>query len=293
MISEVEQILKGKVVTTVDYENNKKIIGIGQATLTPTADSPAPLSKQGAFEVVVSNQDTLASAAEKVLGIDTNNAVPIIDPAVLEQQTTNRDFIIPEPQTTENVISVAPVFLDNEGANLENEEVKVEAEEALDTPVIPPFDTTFNPNELPPVSTESVVGAEPLGVNDALFQQPTLEEVTADVTNNENDIKPLNTELPNVGHIEEPQVLENVDLVDSIKNKYKEILINEINEYLKVIVPKVLEEMSIELNSSQELAPVNASEASVINEVVESGINQINSIVENQALVEEPPAMSM
>ena len=51
MISEVQNILRGSVLSTVQYDTSRKLIGVSTANLVPAANGVAPLSKQGAFQV--------------------------------------------------------------------------------------------------------------------------------------------------------------------------------------------------------------------------------------------------
>jgi hypothetical protein len=302
LTSELEEVLKGKVVSTVDYTNNKKVIGISETTLTPTANGPAPLSKQGAFEAKVQELDTLASAAEKVLGYDSNNAVPILDPMAPQQGTEKRDFIIPEPQADDNVLSVAPVFLDNEGARLATlEEEKEKETKVPEEPLTPSFDVSFNPNDLPPVIGEGVIAAEPAGVNENLFSQAPSDVVPQVVAPSDIDVtRPLNAELPNIEVQESvdqtPQtapVSNNAESADIIIAKYNEVLISKVTEYLNNILPDILKDMLRDLNKGQEPISINRTESAVINQTVEDGINRINSAIEPAELIEQPPSMSM
>ena len=50
MISEVEKLVKGRLVATDEYENTKKVIGVSNSNLTPGEDGFCLLGKQSAFK---------------------------------------------------------------------------------------------------------------------------------------------------------------------------------------------------------------------------------------------------
>ena len=64
MISEIDNISKGRVEATVEYDSNKKLIGVATSNLLPGVDGLPPLAKQGAFEKVKEATSTDVSAMD-------------------------------------------------------------------------------------------------------------------------------------------------------------------------------------------------------------------------------------
>lgn len=184
MTSEIQAILKGMVVKTTEFESNKKIIGISQTNITDTQAGPAPLSKQNGFAPAeVESQETLASAAEKVLGFNPNQAVPIQDPNSKEPV----GFKLPEPEKVTGVTDLPPVFVNDaqELNKLVDQNALTESTANFSQKVIEPLmesistannntvpaeiDQTITPETLPPTINGPVVGTEPTGDMSSLF----------------------------------------------------------------------------------------------------------------------------
>lgn len=175
MTSEIENIEKGIVVSTIEFDANKRIIGIGTPTITPNPTTGiAPLSKQTAFVPEV--KENLAQVAEKVLGANPNQAVPIQEP--LGNQTVP---VIPTPTLNDSITNQAVnVEIPTDLGNLSPikdatepikstiaemtkpmapviEEPKIEAPEVV-VPIAEPI-----------ASPQEVMATEPTGINEQLF----------------------------------------------------------------------------------------------------------------------------
>lgn len=188
MISEIENIEKGIVVSTIEYDANKRIIGIGTPTITPNPTTGvAPLSKQSAFIPEV--KENLAQVAEKVLGANPNQTVPIQEPAIGQPATVIPTPTLNDPITTEAVNVEIPTELGNLSTvkdmtkpiknsitelakSIPNPEQKIESSEL----VVPVAEPVATPQE--------VLATEPTGINENLFATNptgTVETTPADI----------------------------------------------------------------------------------------------------------------
>ena len=173
MISEIENIEKGIVVSTIEYDANKRIIGIGTPTITPNPTTGvAPLSKQTAFVPEV--KENLAQVAEKVLGANPNQTVPIQEPAVGQPATAIPTPTLNDSITTEAVKVEIPTELGNLSTVKDvTEPIKNSITELAKS--IPNPEQKVETNELvvpvaEPVATpQEVLATEPTGINEGLF----------------------------------------------------------------------------------------------------------------------------
>lgn len=187
MVSEIENLEKGIVVSTIEYDANKRIIGIGTPTITPNPTTGiAPLSKQTAFVPEV--KENLAEVAEKVLGANPNQAVPIQEP------TSGQSTTIPTPTLNDSISTEAVnVEIPTDLGNLSTVKEVAEpiknsiAEIAKSMPA--PTETKVEVPEIAvpvaePVATpQEVLATEPTGINEQLFASaPTSTESIAAVT---------------------------------------------------------------------------------------------------------------
>lgn len=180
MVSEIENLEKGIVVSTIEYDANKRIIGIGTPTITPNPTTGiAPLSKQTAFVPEV--KESLAEVAEKVLGANPNQAVPIQEP------TLGQPAAIPTPTLNDSISTEAVnVEIPSDLGNLSTvrevtEPIKNSIEEIAKS--IPnPAETKVETPEIAvpvaePVATpQEVLATEPTGVNEQLFASAPAEQ---------------------------------------------------------------------------------------------------------------------
>lgn len=201
MVSEIENLEKGIVVSTIEYDANKRIIGIGTPTITPNPTTGiAPLSKQTAFVPEV--KESLAEVAEKVLGANPNQTVPIQEPTLGQPTTiptpTLNDSISTEavnveiPSDLGNLSTVKEVAepIKNSIAEIAKsipspEEKKVEVPE-IAVPVAEPVATP-----------QEVQATEPTGVNEQLFASaptPAQAQIQPDIPT--ETIAPITPSVP-------------------------------------------------------------------------------------------------
>lgn len=201
MISEIENLQKGIVVSTVEYDTNKRIIGIGTPTITPDqVTGISPLSKQTGF--IKEEPANLAQAAEKVLGVEQSMGVPIEEPIPQVQpqmQTINDNMNSVQPQTFAETVTPAmnPLPVPEVGELVSTNPVQVEISPELNSvpggnsfvkplnevvaPIAEPILDALNrqaiqPEVVPqlepveePVVRETVLATEPVGINDEMF----------------------------------------------------------------------------------------------------------------------------
>lgn len=235
MISEVDNIIKGRVVNTMENDANKRIIGISDASVK-SADgvSPAPLSKQGAF--TVEQTENIAQISEKILGgqeagVEVTDGMPDVAPVPVSVEP------IAEPVHTETVDAVAVEMGNTDSlAGLQNpltspvqsvpgmtdEEVAAQQTglDKLSEAVSPILDSVMNitpPPEIPvgvelPANEEAVVATEPTEVvADALFASAPSTTVDSEpVATDEVVPNPLPEPAPMPGEDAAPEVTEEV-----------------------------------------------------------------------------------
>ncbi len=166
MTGEVQNILKGSVVTTVEYDTGRRLIGVSTSNLIPGANGVAPLSKQGAFQVP-EKADTMETvdfvqAISNVQGQDDIIAetvdLPMLDqqPAPLKEPV-HSDVITENPVQVENTASMGSF-------DLPSIEMPIQPEQPVEevTPVA--MDIQM------PQMTEAIVADEPTGTNDQIFE---------------------------------------------------------------------------------------------------------------------------
>ena len=179
MTSEVENIKMGLVVTTTDFDNNKKIIGVNDANITPDENGVSPLGKQNAFikEEKIEQFDAVAPAdaqpaVEETLDFGPKTTVEApaesaVPAAAEPPKSEGPKFVLPEALVSDTVdapaVDVAPT---DTLQTLLNE-----------TPATPPLEirkeeetTEEKQIELQiPVMDEEVLAGEPTAVNNDLF----------------------------------------------------------------------------------------------------------------------------
>lgn len=188
MISEVDNIIKGRVVKTVEFDSDKKIIGIAESTVkSQDGISPAPLAKQTAFTVV--QDERIQQAAAKVLGSDIPDAAAVpIAPADPLQEPKESDITQDSSVTLENPGALGSIAISGMGASVEGD--KPLAPTGLDQiadavtsrleSALAPDQTQAIPEGVElPENHEDVVGLEPAVTTDALFASNEVAEEKA------------------------------------------------------------------------------------------------------------------
>lgn len=219
MIGEIENIKKGLVVSTVEYDTSKKIIGVSTTNLIPGPTGVAPLEKQGAFQT-----PQVSETIDFVQAIN-NTQVPVEEPtgqvelSVLDAPADNSGLKVP---VASDVIVDNPVQVENPsnltGFDMPNiEAVQEEVKEEVPTE---PVAIDIQMPEMPSV----VVADEPTGLNESLFEGATPQTETSilEEPTNTQEVVPvveqsqINIEMPTIPAavpVQETQV-ENVEPVE-------------------------------------------------------------------------------
>ena len=231
MIGEIENIKKGLVVSTVEFDTSKKIIGVSTTNLIPGPTGVAPLEKQGAFQT-----PQVAETIDFVQAIN-NTQVPVEEPtgqvelSVLDAPADNSGLKVP---VASDVIVDNPVQVENPsnltGFDMPNiETVQEEVKEEVPTE---PVAIDIQMPEMPSV----VVADEPTGLNESLFEGATPQTETSilEEPTNTQEVVPaveqpqINIEMPTIPAavpVQETQV-ENVEPVQETQVEAVPVLEN-------------------------------------------------------------------
>ena len=194
MIGEIENIKKGLVVSTVEFDTSKKIIGVSTTNLIPGPTGVAPLEKQGAFQTpqvaetidfVQAINDTQVPAEEPTGQVELSVLGAPVDNSGLKVPVAS-DVIVDNPVQVENPSNLT-------GFDMPNiEAVQEEVKEEVPTE---PVAIDIQMPEMPSV----VVADEPTGLNESLFEGATPQTETSILE------EPTNTQEV-VPAVEQPQV---------------------------------------------------------------------------------------
>lgn len=229
MISEVENVKKGLVVSTVGFDTDKKVIGVATTNLIPGPTGIAPLEKQGAFQVqeteTVDFSQAISNAQAQPVELAGQIELPVLG-------STNNTLKVPE---TSDVISENPIQVENPanltGFDIPNLEAIQEEPQTQQAEVVEPVALEIQMPEMPSV----VVADEPSTLNESLFEgatqpesntsilEPAATEVAepqvtpevqqmAETNQQPNSIPNINIEMPTIAQESqvEPTVAENV-----------------------------------------------------------------------------------
>lgn len=169
MISELDNIKKGLVVSTVEYDTSKKIIGVATTNLSPGPNGIAPLEKQGAFQVPATETIDFAQAIDAVQAQAAEQIAGQIELPVLGAAPENNglkppvttDVILENPVQVENLASLTGFDVPNIEA-VSEEKVEEKPEETTQEQVALDIQMPEMPSE--------VVADEPTGLNESLFE---------------------------------------------------------------------------------------------------------------------------
>lgn len=218
MISEVDNITKGRVEATSEYLTSKKVIGIASANIIPGLDGVAPLSKQTTFKKEEPAMQEFVNPTEIMSQVTSEP-----DPLALNQE------IPVEPVQNE----VSPVAI-TDPSTLD----KVDAPDI----VLPSFETVGSP-----ISEE--IMEQPLDIQ--------LPEMTSDIPAQEPTVVD-NQLFENIATAELPGTLPSDDAsIDAKRQALIEDITNYVNqkvtEYLNELEKNntVQEQTNIEMNSQE------------------------------------------
>lgn len=200
MTGEVENILRGSVVTTVEYDTSRRLIGVSTSNLIPGTNGIAPLAKQGAFQMpekteVIETVDFVQAITNAQSGEET--IAEKIDLPMLDQQPT-----LKEPVHSD-VITENPVHVEDPSAmtSFELPAIEIQKSEPVveETPVAADI-------EMPEMAA-AVVADEPTELNEQLFEGATPVPATSIL---EEAVTPAVAEEPVVQNVETANEVEQV-----------------------------------------------------------------------------------
>lgn len=185
MISELDKVQRGLVETTVEFDTQKKVIGVATTNLLPNEKGIVPLSKQGAFQ------------QEQVETIDFMGAAENAQQQKQEEVLEQLDLPVLTDSSAQPVGLQEPVHIDV----ITSSPVSVESPEDLSGFKIPQPIEEEAPSVMEPVGPvavdiqmpqmpETIVANEPEEFNANIFEEslPAMETVN-------NTPSPVNPEL--------------------------------------------------------------------------------------------------
>ena len=299
MIGEIENIKKGLVVSTVEFDTSKKIIGVSTTNLIPGPTGVAPLEKQGAFQT-----PQVAETIDFVQAIN-NTQVPVEEPtgqvelSVLDAPADNSGLKVP---VASDVIVDNPVQVENPsnltGFDMPNiETVQEEVKEEVPTE---PVAIDIQMPEMPSV----VVADEPTGLNESLFEGATPQTETSilEEPTNTQEVVPaveqpqINIEMPtipaavpvqetqveNVEPVEETQV-ETVPVVENVMGDIPTTTTSQEIPTFDVQMPAIAETTTPEVEAPQQTETVVQEVAEVQeNTQPQELVQEVQPVVEEE-----------
>lgn len=280
MTSEINSLLKGSLVSTVEFDTNKKIIGVSTANLTPNESGIAPLGKQGAFKVEKEEAiETFDIAVNDALAAPVEETIENVDLPKMDEPAQGGKFI-PEPQESDIVLE-NPV--DVSGIDtLSSLTAPVSEEQSTTTEIVEPVVEPELDIQLPEMP-EQVVAEAPSGLNDNLFVDTPSEAVetipVTDTTPVENPemlaqsapaVETASAILPSLTDMEvaekQTSTVETAPVInlDSILDQKKKELIDRINALTEAEISKYSDELKelFSKNNAKINAKINEVDAS-------------------------------
>lgn len=313
MISEMENIQKGIVVSTVEDSANKRVIGIGSSTVTPDpVTGIAPLSKQNAF--IKEQAESVQQAAEKVLGFEPGvTAVPAIEPAPVPaepqpevvppvapiaepiQAATNP---LPEPKVND-LITDTPmkVEIPSELGSIPSSEPLIEPIKEVIAPITEPIATMANQEGIQPqvpafepVSepqpTGEVLATEPTEINEGMFA-PKAEtpEVPSELPSQAAPVPEMVQPLPFESQPVQTEEKQVQTVPEVFKTEKSEPSLNQ--EQMEQIAKKISDLVYREV--LELLNGITKEQTQSVEEKVDSAENLVNPVLQEPIGYEEKP----
>ncbi len=247
MVSEVENLLKGTLVATEEFENSKKTIGIADSNITPDANGICPLGKQGVF--TPAQTETLETfdagtapgldgiPEAKVSDVITDNPIEVASPEALGSVDLPTIPDVEEPEIEMPSLDIQMPVLDGEVLAAEPNGVDDNLF-VTDSPM--PLENVDAPAEAP---AEEKPAEEPaLAAEEEKPAEETVPELPA-----EPEIEMPTLDMPEMGMpveelpaIEEPAPTEEVvgetpAVEEKASNVNNEVILKKIDEFEKSI----------------------------------------------------------
>lgn len=313
MYSEVSNILKGRVESTIDYDSSKKIIGISTSNVSLNAQGVIPLAKQNAFkEEEKTNVDEGVNALESIdltpndtEVVDFSSMNSTIDTPTLKEPSAVSDIAMDAPVSVESPASLGKFVTDIP----EETQQPQELEQPGETPV---FDIQM------PIMPDKIVATEPKEIDPSLFELPKEEHPNLEIPNDNEIVMPsvLTTEpaseivAPNVEEtheeklvpeenplpeastvINEPQVVETKEEVHEASSGNVDEILNNLKSEIMDIVSKKIDEAINKIKMMEDNKSKTTSEVNLENPLMSDAFAQINNMVIPTGSVEQGPRL--
>lgn len=273
MISEVDNILKGRVESTVEYEAARKIIGISQANLTPGEDGVVPLAKQNAF--------VTETKEEEVVALETLDFSSDVKPA--DETSSIEQSSIPglkEPEFNDVAVD-APLEVTSpkelSGLNMTASSEVSEKPQASE----PVEEVSGTIDIQMPQMPDKIVGLEPTEVDSNLFELPKQDNPNYEIPSDGKEEVPA-TIAPVEPQLNEPQksATEQAD-IDTLINEKQKTFIEEMDKRIKSHLDEIKELYAKARSMQQESQQQAISNAPVedTNPLMSDALAQINNMV--------------
>lgn len=275
MISEVDNILKGRVESTVEYEAAKKIIGISQANLTPGEDGVVPLAKQNAFET--------ETIEEEVVALETLDFSSDVKPA--DETSSIEQSSIPglkEPELSDVAVD-APLEVTSpkelSGLNMTASSEVIEKPQASE----PVEEVSGTIDIQMPQMPDKIVGLEPTEVDSNLFELPKQDNPSYEIPSDVKEEVPATIAPvePQLNEPQKPATEQALNDIDTLINEKQKTFIEEMDKRIKSHLDEIKElyakARSMQQESQQQA--ISNAPAEDTNPLMSDALAQINNMV--------------
>ena len=277
MISEVERIQSGLVEATVEFNTQRKVIGVATTNLLPNENGIVPLSKQGAFQVVEQTVETIDfNEATNVVAENNVEAIEQLDLPAMEEPVAPT---IQEP-LHEDVITNVPVNVESpqDLSTFKIPEPVAEEEPAIMEP-IGPVAVDIQMPEMP----ETIVANEPSIMDENIFESVSTQQMTEPT-----QVMPETPQMdvqPQTEQFEIPSLTQSEEILNSIPTAEETSEEAPMFEPVDTAVP-AQEEISIEMPTMEENPELQVTEQPLpeelnpVSEPIKEEINEMTNIPE-------------
>lgn len=260
MISEVDKIQKGLVEATVEFNTQRKVIGVATTNLLPNENGIVPLSKQGAFQVVEQTVETLdlTNAMDEVQTPAVEETMEQVDLPVLDETQEQTGPTLQEP-VHNDVITNSPVNVENpqDLSGFTIPEPVVEEEPAIMEPVGPKIEDIQMP-QMP----ETIVANEPETLDENMF-----ESLSTPV-----EMQTVQTEVPTLTQSEEilssiPTAQETTEQPPMFEPAAED---NSVQENVNIEIPTMPENSELTATEEPEVEELNPVQEPIKEDIQET-----------------------
>ena len=262
MISEVDKIKQGLVEKTVEFDTQRKVIGVSTTNLLPNESGIVPLSKQGAFEPV----ETIDFSEAVNQNVPQEETIEQLDLPILDS-APSQPGTLPEP-VHNDVLTGSPVSVENpqDLSGFKIPEPVMEEEPSVMEPVGPVAIDIQMP-EMP----ETIVANEPETMDANIFETPIQEETpvltqSEEILNSIPSTTPVNEQPPMFEPATETPAMESVNIEMPLMEDVSKPLEQEVaplpmmEPVVEPVAEEVVQETMIEQPTNETLVQEPVSE---------------------------------